>query len=241
MKALLCLILVCAPTTGFVAQSSRIQTALTRVDKAAALMKSFSDLGSDSVPLELMKKAKAIAVVPEMGQKSTFLARTSDGRGIFVRRNDDGTWGFPTYVRCVAVRTEFTPTLFWTNSKIDIVFLFMDERGFDLIHGYWKDPAKVIHEKLALGPVIRGKGADVTTDNAWVLYYTFEDGKLSGEEFHNNKFASTTALRHDDDNNRAVYKMSFKEMQKNGVPGNALPTEIIGLQKFMNDTFKVVK
>jgi len=237
MKNLYALSIIFAVCVCASAQSSRVKTALARIDDSAAILKTFSDMGGQTFPMELMRAAKAVAVFPDVGQKSSFLYRTSDGRGILIRRDADGAWGLPTYLRVNAIRPEFTPTPLWRNSKIDLVFLFMDDRGMDLIRGYRKDQEKVIDEKLAIGPVVKGKGADETLKNAWVLYYAFEDGKLSGQEFHNNKFSSAVLLRQDDDNTKAIYTRSFKDLQKLGMPADGLPAEALNIQRFMNTAF----
>lgn len=223
-------------------QSDRVKTALARIDKATAVMKTFADMGENNLPIELARKAKAIAIFPEVGQKATFLSRNSKGRGIFVRRNASGSWGTPTYLRIRAMRPEFTRTLFWKKDQVDIVFLIVDDKGFEFIEGFrsqgfFENP-KVIREKLGLGPLVKGKGTDEILEKAWVIYYTFQDAKLSGIEFHNNKFSSSTLIQQDDDNNRAIYKRSFQDMLKLGIPSDGLSVELTGFQKFMNDNFK---
>jgi hypothetical protein len=85
----------------------------------------------------------------------------------------------------------------------------MDESLFGLVKKDGGKPKKLTNESFALGPVVPGKGADLVMERASIIYYTLENGQLSGQEFQNN-FFSAAGFRNDDNLNKAVYKMKSK-------------------------------
>lgn len=65
--------------------------------EAAELITAFTDAGDDSIPTELMTRARGIAVIPNVF-RGGFLLGGRRGRGILSLRMDDGSWSNPAFV-----------------------------------------------------------------------------------------------------------------------------------------------
>lgn len=180
----------------------RVETASNRAEKATASFKHSADLGKESLPLKLFKQAKAVAVVPNVTEVNMFLNRLSKGRGLMMMRNSTG-WTIPTFMSFASTGYELKIA---AKKNFDIIFLFMDDKAIELLKKGDIKPEKITGGKFALGPVVDGKGTDLTLLKASVLYYTLEDGKLSNETFSNDAFFNGVVLSHDNIMNKTIYK-----------------------------------
>lgn len=200
--------LLCLPASG---QNERLKTAAARTEKAIEVFSHFSALGSDSLPLALFKKAKAVAVFSEIKKDNWFLnvlAKDITGHGLLTFRKEDA-WSVPTFLSCRGI--EMGPDLkVFKNEKLGTVFLFMNDKSVELIKRGDIRGGKIVGAEFALGPLVKGKGSELTIEKAAILYYTFEENKLSGEELKSTHFSDAFAFKHNEDMNRAIFGKKFK-------------------------------
>lgn len=224
MKCIVVVFLTVSLALSAVAQTSRKQVAAQRAEKAAKVFATFAALGHDSLPFQLFQKAKAVAVFDDIRQQELIYAKGIRGKGIMMMRRGDNGWHVPTFVGCRGHRTEFGSLKWLTTEKVDGVFLFMGDEALKSIKGNkgFKSPRK----KLALGPIVKGSGADQIIENAWVIYYTFEDDKLSGEEFPDSLIGNLFLLSHDNAMNKAIYGKKFKQIQTGTDAFESIPVEV---------------
>lgn len=210
-------------------QSGKNSVAKKRSGKAADVIERFSALGADALPLQLLRRAKAIAVFGDLKMRDVLFTKGIKGKGLFINRLENGTWGVPTFLNFQAMKTELGFKYLQTE-KIDAVFLFMKDDSYEVISG-WKsglakvDAPKIRGKKIALGPVIGGIGADKIISEASVLYYTFQNKKLSGEEFPVNLWSNVLRIDHDDAMNKAIYKKKFRDVSSSTETASSVPDE----------------
>lgn len=239
MKILLTSLIVLTVTFNSFSQSRNIKIATERADRAAKVMETFSNtFASDSIPATLLNKAKAVAVL-RIAVIDDMIAKIMKGNGVLMFRGESG-WSSPTFVAFNGMRTEWGRGILWPKKSIDVVFLFMDDKSFSLLSGWihaMKPAPEITGKTAALGPIVNGKGAESVTSTASLIYYGFEEQKLSGEEFPITLFGSGMRINHDDALNKRVYHEKFQKIQS--APGGHpdLPESLVKLQKSMNEHF----
>jgi lipid-binding SYLF domain-containing protein len=72
-------------------------TAEHQLDEAAQLISAFTDNGPDSIPTELLQRARGIAVIPNVF-RGGFILGARRGRGVLSVRMSDGSWSNPAFV-----------------------------------------------------------------------------------------------------------------------------------------------
>lgn len=203
------MLLLCLSVFG---QSGKISVAKERSTRAGEVISQFSLMGENALPMELLQRAKAVAVFGDLKQRDVLFTKGIKGKGMLIHRLPDGSWGPPTFLNLQAMKTELG-FRFLLTEKLDAVFLFMNDESFQIISGWKKAKSpKIRGEKVALGPVIGGSGADLIMKEASVIYYTFQDKKLSGEEFPIDIWSNNLRIDHDDAMNKAVYKSKYKNI-----------------------------
>jgi lipid-binding SYLF domain-containing protein len=68
-----------------------------RSTNAAAVLESLTRTPDDRIPASLLRRADAVAVIPDM-VKGTFESGDTYGRGLISERLDDGRWSAPAFV-----------------------------------------------------------------------------------------------------------------------------------------------
>ncbi len=182
-------------------------------------------MGEDALPVQLLRRAKAIAVFGDLTLRDVLFTKGIKGKGLLIHRLESGGWGVPTFLNFQAMKTELG-FRFLQTEKIDAVFLLMNDHSFEVI-SRWKDheTPKIRGKKIALGPVISGSGADAIISEASVLYYTFQDKKLAGEEFPVNLWSNNLRIDHDDAMNKAVHKKKYRDISAATSFASSVPDE----------------
>jgi lipid-binding SYLF domain-containing protein len=232
------LVLLCflALSLAVSAQSKDLQKADGRAAKASEILSTFATLlGDDSVAGKLLKRAKAAAIV-EAELTDGLLDKEIRGHGVLSFNDKDG-WSMPTFVSCKGIRMEWGRSIFRPKLRVDVVFLFMDDQSFNLIHGWRLKGADVKSKKVALGPIVNGNGAEFVGSNASVIYYSFESQKLSGEEFPNTGIGSALRISHDNDLNKRIFGKKFEQVRSTGVDPAVIQASLKKVLTILNDRF----
>jgi lipid-binding SYLF domain-containing protein len=152
-----------------------------------------------SIPADLLKKAKAVAVFPNV-LKGAFIIGGQGGKGIISQRIG-GAWGPPAMFKLGGGSIGFQIG----GSSTDIVLLFMTDDGLkNLLEDKFEIGAEAT---AAAGPV--GRTARATTDaqlQAAILSYSRSKGLFAG-------IALTGAvISADNDANMALYSATAKDL-----------------------------
>jgi len=179
--------------------SAKVKEAAAQSAKAAKVFDAIMQAPDKSIPRNLLGRAKAIAVFPQV-IKASFVVGGEGGRGVVSRRTSVG-WSDPVFFRAGG------GSVGWQigASATDFVLLFMNDEA---MAGLMKDKFELGAEAgVAGGPVGRetGAGTDALMQ-AKVLSYSRSHGLFAGVSLKG------VVVRPEDDLNRAVYSKSAREL-----------------------------
>jgi lipid-binding SYLF domain-containing protein len=190
------------------AQSRKdLKTAETRAAKSVAVIKQFAALGADSLPVEYLQTAKAVIVFPGLTRVNILLSELVIGNGIVALRSADGNWSVPAFL---AFKGTDTNLRIAGKKSFDTVFLLMDDKVVERLKkgdmGFSSDD----RQRVLLGPVIKGDGAEETMERANIIYYTFDNGQLVDANLSDDTFFKSFAILHDNNMNKAIFSLKTK-------------------------------
>ena len=170
----------------------KVKEAATQSAKAAKVFDAIMQAPDKSIPRDLLARAKAIAVFPQV-IKASFVVGGEGGRGVVSRRTSAG-WSDPVFFRAGG------GSVGWQigASATDFVLLFMNDEAMG---GLMKDKFELGAEAgVAGGPVGRetGAGTDALM-HAEILSYSRSRGLFAGVSLKG------VVVRPEDDLNQAVY------------------------------------
>ncbi len=141
------------------------------VIKSASALDRFMALPEEEIPPKLLRKAKAIAIIPDL-IRGGFIAGARFGKGVLLVRMPQG-WSDPIFIKL------YGASLGWQIGleSIDVVLIFTDMASVQkLLNGSLTLAADA---SLAVGPV--GRAASVGTDfSAQILSYSRSMGAYVG-------------------------------------------------------------
>lgn len=173
--------------------------------KAAKVFDAIMQVPDKAIPTELIAKARAIAVFPEV-LKIAFTVGGEGGRGVVCRRRADGTWSSPVFLRAggPSVGAQIGA------SSTDLFLLIMNDES---IESLMKDRFALGGDAgVAAGPV--GRHAGAATDalmHAAILSYSRSRGLFAGVD------VKGIVVKPEDDLNLAVYNKTAEELFKEPV------------------------
>jgi lipid-binding SYLF domain-containing protein len=147
----------------------------------------------ESIPRELLQRAQAVAVVPNV-VKGAFGVGGQVGKGVVAKRKSDGTWGPPSFIDVSGGSFGLQLGV----SVTDLVLVFTDPDG---LKGLFEDKLELGGEAgVAAGPVGRAAevGTNVTFDSP-IYSYSRSKGLFAGLALKG------TVMTIDDSANHDVY------------------------------------
>lgn len=180
---------------------AKLDTAARRSGKATKILTDLSALPpGETIPRELLEKARAVAVFPDVDRVNILFLKAMKGYGLMSRRVPGG-WSTPAFYGFAVMDRG------WTLVKpagAGIIMLFMDE---DTLKKFQKDHVEL---EAAAGPV-----GEVTADKerhgAGIIIYALSDGKLRGIEVDDDD-TTQSGINSDNNINKAVYGMKAREV-----------------------------
>jgi SH3 domain-containing YSC84-like protein 1 len=183
------LALVAASSLGAVPASAQT---LARVENAVAVFDEVTSMGDKSIPLDLLKKAQCVAIVPGL-KKGAFVVGAKYGRGFVSCRTASG-WSAPAGIRVEGGSVGFQIG----GTEVDVVLAIMNKRGVErLLSNKFTLGADA---SVAAGPI--GRTAAAQTDAAMtaeILSWSRSRGVFAGVALEG------ATLRGDDDANLDLY------------------------------------
>jgi SH3 domain-containing YSC84-like protein 1 len=183
-------------------KKTRLQDATRHASDAAKVFTEVMNVREKAIPKELLDKAEAIAVFPDV-VKAAFIFGGKGGQGAISRRTSKG-WTAPAFFNLSG--GSFGAQIGAT--KTDYVLLIMNEEG---LNGLLKDKFEIGGEVgVAAGPV--GREAAASTNprlDAGILSYSRSKGAFIGAALKG------AVISPDNDLNEAVYGMKAKEALTN--------------------------
>ncbi len=192
-------------------QQKNVKEAAAQSAKAARVFDEIMQVPDKAIPIDLLKRAKAIAVFPEV-IKVALTVGGEGGRGVVSQRVGAG-WSDPVFFR--AGGPSVGPQI--GASSTDIVLLLMNDES---VEGLMKDRVELGADVgIAAGPVGRkvSAGTDVLM-HAAILSYSRSRGLFAGVN------VKGIVIKPEDKLNRAVYHRSARDLlteQVRGTTGGA--------------------
>ncbi len=174
----------------------RLQEYHERATKAAEVLTEIMAIPEQSIPEELMARAHAIAVIPNV-VKGAFGIGGRWGKGLVSQRSEDGRWSPPSFIQIGGGSIGFQIGA----EATDLVLVFTNEEGVEsLLDGKVTLGADA---SVAAGPV--GRTAQIGTDvlmESPIFAYSRSKGLFAGIALDG------AAITIDDSANRKVYGRS---------------------------------
>jgi lipid-binding SYLF domain-containing protein len=195
-------------------KKSRLQDATRHSRQASEVFTEIMNVRDKAIPKELLDKAEAIAVFPDV-VKAAFIFGGKGGQGLISRRTRNG-WSAPAFFNLSG--GSFGAQI--GASKTDYVLLIMNDDG---INGLLKDKFEIGGEVgVAAGPV--GREAAASTNprmDAGILSYSRSKGAFIGAALKG------AVISPDNDLNEAVYNMKARELlTENSMTLNQMPAGV---------------
>ncbi|HXH70550.1 MAG TPA: hypothetical protein VNI60_09495 [Pyrinomonadaceae bacterium] len=210
-------------TSNWSQNQKDLTTAGARAQKSVEIIRQFAALGTGSLPFEYLQKAKAVAVFPGLTRVNILLNELTLGNGIVAVRSADDKWSVPVFL---ALKAQDINLKMAGKKSFDAVVLFMDDESIEWMKkgdvGFTSNGKR----KIALGPVIGGKGADDLMKTAKVIYYAFDQGKLIDTGLSTDSFFKAVGILHDNNMNKAVFGMKTKPLFAAPESSLKIPAEI---------------
>jgi len=171
------------------------QTSAERqLDEAAELIRVFTDNGPDSIPIELLSRARGIAVIPDVF-RGGFILGARRGRGVLSVRLDDGSWSNPAFIRLTG------GSIGWQigAESTDIVLIFANDNAVKNISS---GKFTLGGEATAVAGPLRKQVSSTMTFRAEVYGYLRSKGLYAGAAFQGAR------LDIDDELGRMLYAQS---------------------------------
>jgi lipid-binding SYLF domain-containing protein len=167
--------------------------------KATKALDEIMAISDRSIPADLLRKAKAVAVFPNV-IKGAFIVGGQGGKGLITRKVG-GSWGPPAMFKLGGGSVGFQIG----GSSTDVVMLFMTDKS---VKNLLEDKFEIGGEaSAAAGPV--GRTAKASTDaqlQAQILSYSRSKGLFAGISL------SGVVISADNDANQALYSHDAKEL-----------------------------
>ncbi len=195
----LMLLMVFGETLTSAQKKSRTNDAARHAGDASEAFADIMNVREKAIPQELLDRAEAIAVFPEV-VKAAFIVGGRSGQGVISRRVKGG-WSAPAFFNISG--GSFGPQI--GGQKTDYVFLIMNQDGID---GLLKDKFELGGEAgVSAGPVGREAAASTSLRlDAGILSYSRSKGAYIGAALKG------AVISPDNDLNEAIYGKKATEV-----------------------------
>jgi lipid-binding SYLF domain-containing protein len=192
----------------------KLDAAARRAGKAAKVLTDVSALPpGESIPRELIERARAIAVFPDVDKANLLVVKFMKGYGVMSRRVPGG-WGAPAFYG-FAVSDKG-----WTRVKSvepGIIMLFMDD---EVLKKFEKDHINLEGEAGPVGELTNEKENRIR--GASIIIYAVSGGKLRGVSIEDDS-TTETGINSDNNINKAVYGLKAREVLWGKTPAGDAP------------------
>jgi lipid-binding SYLF domain-containing protein len=143
--------------------------------EAAELITAFTDRGPDSIPNELLDRARGIAVIPQVF-RGGFILGARRGRGVLSVRMPDGSWSNPAFVKLTG------GSVGWQigAESTDVVLVFANDNA---VKNIASGKFTLGGEASAVAGPLRKQAATSMTFRAEVYGYLRSRGLYAGAAF----------------------------------------------------------
>ncbi len=204
--------------------TDKIEKAVKRSEAAAQTFEAIINLGDKSISKELLDKAEAIAVFPNLTQVNVLLDKISYSHGLVCRRTSNG-WSLPAYYSFKGGSLGLSIA---EVKSLDVVMLFMTEESVQwLIKKAFALDGKKRAFSGTIGTLTKEQRSSLA--DAHIIMYSFNDKELTGVAADSG-FFSAFGVSADNNINKAVYDLKASDILLGKLPDKQSPAE--GINKF---------
>lgn len=206
LSALLIVLLMFGAVAGQSVDKDKLENAARRSGNAAKVLTAVAGLPGETIPRELLDRAKAVGVFPGVDKVNLLFEQAAQGYGVVCRRRQGG-WSPPAFYAFGTGAIGFTSV---GAEKPDVIILFMTDKAVEAFQkgriGFKGELAGVAGP---LGELNDEKEKSIRAAN--VIVYTFAGGKVKGVELGSN-FFKDAAVNPDNNINKAVYGLKGRDV-----------------------------
>ena len=193
---------------SFSQKSKDVAKATERASGTVKVFQQFIELGKESLPVTLFKKAKAIAIFPDTSKVTIMLSQLTVGRGLASVRLADG-WSVPAFV---TLKGNDMKLKIAGKKSFDVIVLLMDDNALKgLQEGFvGSDGGKA--KDIMQGPVVEGPGSEEIVGKKSAIYYILDNGQLVDFDLANNAYMGAFYISLDNDMNKSIFGVKAKEL-----------------------------
>jgi lipid-binding SYLF domain-containing protein len=180
---------------------AKLDAATRRSGKATKILTDLSALPpGETIPRELLERARAVAVFPDVDRVNILFLKAMKGYGLMSRRVPGG-WSTPAFYGFAVMDRGWTLV---NPAGAGIIMLFMDD---NTLKKFEKDHVDL---EAAAGPV-----GEVTAEKerhvSGIIIYALSDGKLRGIEVEDDN-TTQSGINSDNNINKAIYGLKAREV-----------------------------
>lgn len=219
LSASLTVLLVSGAAAGQKVDGDKLENAARRSRNAAKVLTAVTGLPGETIPRELLDRAKAVGVFPGVDKVNLLFEKAAQGYGVVCRRLPGG-WSPPAYYAFGTAAVGFTSV---GAEKPDVVILFMTDKAVEAFQkGRIGFKGEMAGFAGPLGALNDEKEKSIRAAN--VIVYMFAGGKVQGVKVGSN-FFKDAAINPDNNINKAVYGLRGREVLAGKEPlrASALP------------------
>ncbi|HYG81920.1 MAG TPA: lipid-binding SYLF domain-containing protein [Pyrinomonadaceae bacterium] len=188
------------------ADAEQTKKAVERSENAARILTTVVGMAEKGIPVELLDKARAVAVFPHVVKAKVLFQQMTLGFGVISRRLPEG-WGPPAYYTFSGAGWDLSIA---GGEAADVVMLFMNDTAADW---FQKGRLELKGEKKAVAGPVGGVPADgkdkIAAAN--ILLYVLDDGRLAGAGISSNFFLKSFYVVPDNKLNKAIYNAKSRD------------------------------
>jgi lipid-binding SYLF domain-containing protein len=206
---------------------AKLETAARRAGKAVKVLTELAALPpSESIPKELLDKAKAIAVFPDTDKVNILFMKMIKGFGIASKRIEGG-WSTPAFYGFAVIDRG------WSKVKSDepgIIMLFM---GDSVEAQFTKDHINLVGSAGPVGELT--PEMELKTRGAGIIIYALSEGKLRGVSVDDDS-TTQSGIGSDNHINKAVFGLKARDVIAGKTPlASSVPAEVTEFQKALTN------
>jgi lipid-binding SYLF domain-containing protein len=208
----------------------KLDAAARRAGKAAKVLTDLSAVPpGETIPKELIERARAIAVFPDVDRVNILIMKAMKGYGLMSRRVPSG-WGTPAFYGFAVTDRGWTMV---KPAEAGIIMLFMDD---DILKKFEKDHVKFSAEAGPVGELTPEKENQIR--GAGIIVYSLSGGKVHGISVEDDD-TTQTGINSDNNVNKAVYGLKAREVLAGKTPvGPTIPPAITEFQSTLTKLSK---
>jgi lipid-binding SYLF domain-containing protein len=220
LSVLLSALLMSVAAAGQKVDKDKLDNASRRSGNAAKVLTAVTGLPGETIPRELLDRAKAVGVFPGIDKVNLLIEQAAQGYGVVCRRLPGG-WSPPAYYAFGAADIGFTSV---GAEKPDVIILFMTDKAVEAFQkGGVKFKGEMVGFAGPVGALNDEKENSIRAAN--VVVYISAGGKVKGVKV-GGSFFKDAVVNPDNNLNQAVYGFKGREVLSGKEPlrPSVLPT-----------------